>query len=178
MLLLRETRQFQSLYFVIFVLTALTILFGHILIKHVNFSFALIGYNKTAALNPFVNVIAFLISAMGYYLAYNIYYTKRLTSIRIRTVRKLASQHFYMDSFIDFIFRDFIIFISKIFAFFEKYILNFIYSLPSVTAGFVSYLTIKFEARNMNSQFFIIILWITLILLLTSVLYFKTGIIR
>ena len=168
----------RAMYFVIFVLTALTILFGHILIKHVNFSFALIGYNKTAALNPFVNVIAFLISAMGYYLAYNIYYTKRLTSIRIRTVRKLASQHFYMDSFIDFIFRDFIIFISKIFAFFEKYILNFIYSLPSVTARFVSYLTIKFEARNMNSQFFIIILWITLILLLTSVLYFKTGIIR
>ena len=83
-----------------------------------------------------------------------------------------------MDIFIDFIFKDFILFVAKIFAFFEKYILSFLCSLPNLITRIISYLTVKFEAKNINSQFFIVITWLALILFLASVFYFKTGVIR
>ena len=83
-----------------------------------------------------------------------------------------------MDKFIDFIFKDFILFIAKIFNLIERYILNFIYYIPVLITRFISYLTQKTELKNINSQFFAIIFWISLILFTTSILYFRTGVIR
>lgn len=168
----------RAMIFAIVILILPTVSFGFIFNNYASSIFSSLQYNKLGVSNPFVNVFAFVTSALGYYLAYNIYFTKRISSLRNRFLRRLASGHFYMDIFIDFIFKDFILFIAKIFAFFEKYILGLLCSLPNLITRIVSYLTVKFEAKNINSQFFIVIIWLTLILFLTSVFYFKTGVIR
>ena len=166
----------RAMIFAIVILILPTVSFGFVFNNYASSIFSSLQYNGVS--NPFVNVFAFVTSALGYYLAYNIYFTKRISSLRNRFLRRLASGHFYMDIFIDFIFKDFILFIAKIFAFFEKYILGLLCSLPNLITRIVSYLTVKFEAKNINSQFFIVIIWLTLILFLTSVFYFKTGVIR
>lgn len=168
----------RAMNFGIIILLILCIFFGFFFNNFAGSIFTLLGYNKFCASNPFVNIFAFLVSAAGYYLAYNIYFAKRLHSLRIKFLRKLASKHFYMDAFINILFNDGIIFISKILAFFEKYILGFIYSIPNLITRIISYLTVKFEPKSIKTQFFAIILWLVLILLLTSLLYFKTGVIR
>ena len=168
----------RAMIFAIIVLILPTVFFGFLFNNYANSIFSPLEYSKLGVSNPFVNVFAFVISALGYYLAYNIYFTKRISSIRNRFLRRLSSEHFYMDIFIDFIFKDFILFIAKIFAFFEKYILGFFCSLPNLITRIISYLTVKFEAKNINSQFFVSALWIALVLILASVFYFKTGVIR
>ena len=168
----------KAMNFAIIILAFLCLFFGYIFNKYITGFFELSGYGKNLLSNPFINLFAFIVSALGYYLAYNIYFAKRLHSIRIRPLRRLVSEHFYMDKFIDFIFKDFILFIAKIFNLIERYILNFIYYIPVLITRFISYLTQKTELKNINSQFFAIIFWISLILFTTSILYFRTGVIR
>ena len=168
----------RAMNFAIIILFISCVFFGFLFNNYAGSIFTLLGYNKIASTNPFLNVFAFIVSAAGYYLAYNIYFTKRLRSLRTRALRRLAAQHFYIDSFLEFIFRDLILLIAKILAFFEKYILNCIYAIPPTTTRLISYLTLKSEIKNTNSQFFAIIIWICLIMLLTCLLYFKTGVIK
>ena len=168
----------KAMNFGIIALIIPTIFFGYISIKYTNVLFAFANQTNFGNSNPFVNVFAFLTSAAGYYLAYNIYFTKRLYSLRIRTLRRLAARYFYGESFMDFIQNNFLIFLSNLLSFFEKYILAFLYKLPNYILRFSSYIAIKSQANNVNSGYFRFVLWICAVALLTCLIYFKTGTIR
>ena len=168
----------KAMNFGITVLLLPCIFFGFILNNHADFILNFLNYSKSEVLNPFINVLVFIVSAIGYYLAYNIYFAKRLSSIRNRFFRRLASRHFYMDHFISFIFNDLIFIVGKVFTIFERYILNFIYKIPSLITRLFSYFFTKIEANKLNTQFFTIVFWLVFVLLLTSIFYFKTGVIR
>ena len=154
------------------------IFFGFIFYNKAGAFFTLSGRANLGGSNPFMNVLAFLISAAGYYLAYNIYFTKRLHSLRIRPLRRLAARRFFADDIRDFIFRDFILFVYRIFAFFEKYVLAFFYAIPAFLSAVISFIVQKTQSADLNSRFFKALIWIFLITLFTCLIYFKTGVVR
>ncbi len=168
----------KAMNFGIILLTLPTVFFGYIFSRYAGGFLTPAAGSNIGNFNPFINIFAFLISAAGYYLAYNIYFTKRLYSVRIRAIRRLAAKCFYAENFVDFITKDLLIFLSKIFSFFEKYILTFLYKLPAYILDLISYIAIKTEGKNTNSKFFGIVLWMSLITFIACLIYFKTGVIR
>lgn len=168
----------RAMSFAIAPLIILTIFFGYIYNNFANSFFANLEQTSLTYQNPFVNVFAFLTAAAGYYLAYNIYFTKRLYSVRLRFARKLAAKYFYAENFLDFILKDILVFFSKLFSFFEKHILGFLYKLPVFISKIISYVAMQTEARDLNTKFFRVVLYLFLITFLTCLIYFKTGVIR
>ena len=154
------------------------IFFGFIFYNKAGGFFTLSGRANFGGSSPFMNVFAFLVTAAGYYLAYNIYFIKRLHSLRIRPLRRLAARHFFAEEIRSFIFKDFIFFMYKIFAFFEKYILSLFYALGAVISRIISFLVQKVQNSELNSRFFRALIWIFLIVLFTCLIYFKTGVVR
>ena len=168
----------RAMGFGIIILLLPCLFFGFIYNKYAPSLFALSDYNEITPPNPFINIFALAASAAGYYLAYNIYFAKRIHSLRIKILRKFAANYFYINNFINFIFDKVIAFFGAILLFFEKYILAVVCSIPFTFTKFISYLTVKLKLRNINTQFFAIILWMFFVSILTSILYFKMGIIR
>ena len=163
--------------FAILLLCIPVVFFGLVFNKYSGY---FLSFSTAQKITPdfFVNIFTFIASVFGYYLAYNIYFTKRICSLRYRPVRRLAAKHFYCDYFIDFIFEKMPLFISKIFSFFEKYTIGILYTLIKLKIKIISFIKEKLETNSVNSEFFTLAVWIFLIALLFVVLYFKTGVIN
>lgn len=95
---------------------------------------------RMAELNPFLPLFTVVSSLLGYYIAYKIYFKHDFHSIRIKVVRSLFRRRFGLDYFIKFLLEDFIVFVGSIFAFVEKYVLEFFYKLPKYLLRTVSHL--------------------------------------
>ena len=164
--------------FAILLLCIPVVFFGLIFAKYSGAFLSFSSLNKVSTPDFFVNVFAFIASIFGYYLAYNIYFTKRISSLRVRFLRRIAAEHFWCDYFIDFLFEKLPLFVAKILLFFEKYLIGILYTLVKLKIKIISFVKEKLETNNINSEFFTFVLWMFLIALIFVILYFKTGVIN
>lgn len=164
--------------FAILLLSVPVVFFGLIFNKYSGAFLSFSTIKKAMTPDFFVNIFAFIACIAGYYLAYNIYFAKRISSLRFRPLRKIAAEHFWCDYFIDFLFEKLPLFVAKICLFFEKYVIGILYTLAKLKIKIISFVKEKLETNNINSEFFTLALWMFLIALIFVILYFKTGVIN
>ncbi len=164
--------------FAILLLSVPVVFFGLIFNKYSGAFLSFSTIKKAMTPDFFINIFAFIACIAGYYLAYNIYFAKRISSLRFRPLRKIAAEHFWCDYFIDFLFEKLPLFVAKICLFFEKYVIGILYTLAKLKIKIISFVKEKLETNNINSEFFTLALWMFLVALVFVILYFKTGVIN
>lgn len=169
-------KQSKLMTFSLVLLSLLCILIGYILKNYSGTLITMSSQDLTKSSVPLINIIGFIAAMTGYILAYRVYFTKELSSVKNITLRKICANHFGAEAFIEFKYKTLPEFLGKVFNIFEKYILEFLYLIPSLITRILSYILCANRTGKISSRIFGAIFTIVILAIIIVIFYFKMGV--